>query len=225
MNPEARLQKRDSAALYDSLGAVYLSPADGFDELAPTYDQRLAGNPLFALESRAVLSALPDLSGKRIADIGCGTGRYALQLARMGAASVVGVDLSPEMLAVATRKATRGDLGDFVTWRRGDLLERLRLAERGTGGAADTGHTRGTGRRSTNRQHLHRIAGAKRRSSCGCRPVCQMKKRAGDTEVSCPFRLAIWREATSCCHPSYPRPSCPSCHPFCPSCREPCRSA
>ncbi|MBC8142736.1 MAG: methyltransferase domain-containing protein [Armatimonadetes bacterium] len=129
MTPEARLQKRDSSAFYDSLGAVYLSPADGFDELAPTYDQRLAGNPLFALESRAVLDALPDLSGKRVADIGCGTGRYALQLARMGAASVVGIDLSSEMLAVAARKSVRGDLGDFVMWRRGDLLERLPFAD------------------------------------------------------------------------------------------------
>lgn len=126
---EARLQKRDNAALYDSLGAIYLSPADGFDELAPTYDQRLAGNPLFAVESAATLVALPDLRGKTVADIGCGTGRYTLQMARMGAESVMGIDLSPEMLSVAARKAERGGLGDFVSWRRGDLLERLPLAD------------------------------------------------------------------------------------------------
>jgi ubiquinone/menaquinone biosynthesis C-methylase UbiE len=108
---------------------LYLSPADGFNELAPTYDQRLAGNPLFALESTALLTIVPDLVGKSVADIGCGTGRLALQLARMGADRVIGVDLSAEMLAVAARKATRGELEEVTSWKRGDILERLPLAD------------------------------------------------------------------------------------------------
>ncbi len=128
-NTESRLSRRDSPALSGLLGTYYLSPAEGFDALAPTYDRRLAGNPLLALESGEALSALPELSGKSVADVGCGTGRYALQVARMGAARVVGIDLSPEMLAVARRKAERGELDDVITWRRGDLLERLPLAD------------------------------------------------------------------------------------------------
>ncbi|MBC8138441.1 MAG: class I SAM-dependent methyltransferase [Fibrella sp.] len=127
-NADAKIIRRDPALHY-SLGALYLSPADGFDELSTTYDQRLAGNPLFALESGTVLSALPEINGKFVVDIGCGTGRFALQLSRMGAERVLGIDLSEEMLAVASRKAERGDLADFVTWRRGDLLERLPLAD------------------------------------------------------------------------------------------------
>ncbi|MBC7806505.1 MAG: methyltransferase domain-containing protein [Akkermansiaceae bacterium] len=124
-NAESKLIRRDPA-LHVSLGAVYLSPAHGFNELAPTYDQRLAGNPLFGVESTATLAFFPMLEGKSVADVGCGTGRLSLQIARMGAGAVIGVDLSEEMLAVAVRKTVRaGDLAEVVTWRRGDLLERL----------------------------------------------------------------------------------------------------
>lgn len=100
--------------------ALFLSPADAFAELADTYDSRLSGNPVLLLESGAVLKMLPDLTrANRVADLACGTGRYALQLARLGPQEVVGVDICPEMLAVARRKARRDELP--VTWQIGDL--------------------------------------------------------------------------------------------------------
>lgn len=45
-----------------------------------------------------------DLRGRRILDLGCGTGRLAAALADQGIARVWGVDASPEMLAVAREK-------------------------------------------------------------------------------------------------------------------------
>ncbi len=58
-----------------------------------------AHNPLMRTEERALLSLLPaDLSGQVVLDAGCGSGRYVLHALRRGAAEVVGVDLSPEML-------------------------------------------------------------------------------------------------------------------------------
>lgn len=54
---------------------------------------------------------------KRILDIGCGTGRHALELARRGYA-VVGVDLSANMLAAARAKAESA--GVSVTFVQGD---------------------------------------------------------------------------------------------------------
>src|SRR6476469_5670439 len=42
------------------------------------------------------------LPGAEILDAGCGTGRYALELARRGYV-VRGVDLSPELVDIATR--------------------------------------------------------------------------------------------------------------------------
>lgn len=127
-DPETRLTRRDPT-LFDSSGGNFVSPAAGFDLLAPTYDQRLAGNPVLILESAAVLAALPDVRGMAIADMGCGTGRYALQMSRMGAEIVIGVDISGEMLAVAAKKAERGGLSGYVSWRQGDLLERLPISD------------------------------------------------------------------------------------------------
>lgn len=107
--------------------AIYLDPGRGFALLADTYDARLAGDPLFLLESTATLAALPQIDGARVADLGCGTGRYALQMGRLGADRVFGLDLSPEMLAVAARKARRG--GIAVAWQQADLNEPLPLED------------------------------------------------------------------------------------------------
>jgi malonyl-CoA O-methyltransferase len=53
-------------------------------------------------EERALLALLPDdLSGSRVLDAGCGSGRYLLHAQRRGVRQVVGVDLSAEMLARA----------------------------------------------------------------------------------------------------------------------------
>src|SRR5687768_15402288 len=113
--PSASEQRAD-------LDALYLSPAEGFRRLADTYDSRLAGNPLLVVEAAAALRALPPIApDAHVADIGCGTGRYALQMARLGPAVVTGVDIAPEMLENAARKARRSapGLGDIVRWERG----------------------------------------------------------------------------------------------------------
>jgi SAM-dependent methyltransferase len=51
---------------------------------------------------QAVIGEARDL---RILDVGCGTGRHSLELARRGYEAVTGVDLSPSMLAQAQAKA------------------------------------------------------------------------------------------------------------------------
>jgi SAM-dependent methyltransferase len=49
-----------------------------------------------------------DLRGRRVLEVGVGTGRLAAALAERALAKVWAVDPSPEMLAVARRKAPRG---------------------------------------------------------------------------------------------------------------------
>jgi SAM-dependent methyltransferase len=67
---------------------------------AKTYDRtRAASRPVLD----ALRPALADASGRRLADIGGGTGNYALALKHEGWAPVV-IDRSPEMLAFAARK-------------------------------------------------------------------------------------------------------------------------
>jgi len=75
---------------------VTLVPAiQGYSLWAPTYDESL--NPLVALESRVLASQLPDLAGKCVADIACGTGRWS-NYARQRGAKAIGIDRCREMI-------------------------------------------------------------------------------------------------------------------------------
>jgi SAM-dependent methyltransferase len=67
----------------------------------------------------AVRDLLPDLSGERVLDAGCGSGHYAARMAERGA-EVVGVDASEAMIAEATDR-----YGDPATFRVADLREPL----------------------------------------------------------------------------------------------------
>jgi ubiquinone/menaquinone biosynthesis C-methylase UbiE len=65
--------------------------------------------------------------GERVLDAGCGTGNYALALARAGF-EVVGIDYAAGMLASAQAKLTE-TLGDRPSFQRMDLNHRLDLAD------------------------------------------------------------------------------------------------
>lgn len=77
-----------------------------------------------AAEWPAVKALLPDLTGKRIVDLGCGFGWFARFAREHGAAYVLGVDLSEKMIARA--KADTSD--PHIEYRIADL-EELDLAE------------------------------------------------------------------------------------------------
>ena len=53
------------------------------------------------IETPILLSMLPDVCGKCVLDIGCGMGQHAKQYADMGAKSVLGIDISENMLSHA----------------------------------------------------------------------------------------------------------------------------
>jgi len=80
---------------------VQLSTQEGYDRWAAIYDSD--GNPLIALEEPQVDAALGDVTGRRVLDVGCGTGRHALRLAAAGA-NVDAIDFSEGMLAKARMK-------------------------------------------------------------------------------------------------------------------------
>jgi malonyl-CoA O-methyltransferase len=88
----------DQRPEYEELDVV-----EGYDKWASTYDQD--PNPLIALEEGLTLDMIGDVQGLRVLDLGCGTGRYCVLLARRGA-QVVGVDPSKGMLECARRKMT-----------------------------------------------------------------------------------------------------------------------
>jgi ubiquinone/menaquinone biosynthesis C-methylase UbiE len=83
------------------------------------------GRLIAETQEREIAEFLAPLEGKRILDVGTGTGRAAIALAKRGAL-VTGVDASVEMLEVAARRAAEAGLGPpapgaaGVTFVRGD---------------------------------------------------------------------------------------------------------
>jgi HemK-related putative methylase len=66
-----------------------------------------------------------DLTGKRVADVGTGTGILALAAARAGAANVVAIDINPNAVEAAAENARANGLEDRVTALRSDLLSEV----------------------------------------------------------------------------------------------------
>src|SRR3989442_11038004 len=56
---------------------------------------------------------------QKVLDVGCGTGVVAITARRAGAL-VTGLDLTPELLAVARANAAIAELYD-ITWKQGDV--------------------------------------------------------------------------------------------------------
>lgn len=77
------------------------SVAEGFDALRFSGD---VGRFLLEQQESTLIEALSPGRGVRIVDVGTGTGRAAIGLARAGA-DVLGLDASAEMLGVARRRA------------------------------------------------------------------------------------------------------------------------
>ena len=98
---------------------IYDQPAffKGYSSL-PRSVHGLAG----AAEWQSVRALLPDLKGQRIVDLGCGFGWFARHAAGEGAESVLGLDLSRNMIARARAETA----SPIVTYEIADL-DRLDL--------------------------------------------------------------------------------------------------
>jgi SAM-dependent methyltransferase len=91
----------------DKVMAIYLNVRDLYDLWSNAYDSY--PNPLIELEQKIVPGMAGDVKGKRLLDIGCGTGRYADWFSGKGA-DVTGVDFCRSMLDIARKKNPRMDL-------------------------------------------------------------------------------------------------------------------
>lgn len=54
-------------------------------------------------EKPAMYSLLPDIKGKRVLSVGCGSGEDSAYLKKQGATESVGIDLIPELIAIAEK--------------------------------------------------------------------------------------------------------------------------
>lgn len=112
--------------------AAFLLRAVGserFADLVRWADQRLdlfspRGAGVYARVAPRLLAPLyraiaEEVSGTRVSsvlDVGTGPGALAVEIARRGDHEVVGVDLAPEMLATANRRAAEAGVSDRVTF-------------------------------------------------------------------------------------------------------------
>lgn len=89
-----------------------LEPAVAYARWAATYPPA-PHNLLMEMEQAAMLELLPEVRNQCALDLACGSGRYLNLLRARGAAQVMGLDLSREMLMAAQvhqKKLLQGDL-------------------------------------------------------------------------------------------------------------------
>lgn len=102
-------------------------PPSQYDAIGSRYTHVFKALPTSAVETANLRAAVaPHVSGARALDLGCGTGYYSRKLLEWGAAAVVGVDVSPEMVAAANSQQQPAPGGDGDGDGEGDK-ERLRF--------------------------------------------------------------------------------------------------
>ena len=100
---------------------------DVFNEIAEYYD-RMNGIMSMGMVKgwhRFMFKKAGDITGKKVCDVGCGTGEISFMAAeRVGSeGEVIGVDITPGMLAMAEKKMSEMDLPVKVDFRVGDALD------------------------------------------------------------------------------------------------------
>jgi ubiquinone/menaquinone biosynthesis C-methylase UbiE len=97
-----------------------MSQMEHFDTVAARYDELRAPRDVTPVHELLVREG--DLAGKRVLDIGCGTGIHAAVFAATFGCDVAGIDPSEGMLAQARAKLPEADL-------RGGIAEELPFAD------------------------------------------------------------------------------------------------
>jgi 2-polyprenyl-3-methyl-5-hydroxy-6-metoxy-1,4-benzoquinol methylase len=74
------------------------------------------------LRFQMTLAGCDPIADRYVLDIGCGPGHYAVELARRGAAEVLGIDIAPSMVALAAHHALQSEVASRCHFELGDFL-------------------------------------------------------------------------------------------------------
>lgn len=85
--------------------------ADEYDRIGEQYQESKQLPFRSFVEEHSMFKLLPALAGCSVVDLACGEGIYARKLMQAGAGRVVGVDISPEMIALGERAEAVAPLG------------------------------------------------------------------------------------------------------------------
>src|SRR6266581_5861321 len=96
------------------------------DEVDPTPDyiiERYRRCRLWRLfRKEFVFRRLGNIAGKEVLDFGCGEGQISTQLARLGA-KVTAIDISPELIEIAERRAKLDGVSEQIEFVIGDITQ------------------------------------------------------------------------------------------------------
>jgi len=102
--------------------------ADNFDSIYSHEKSRMSNflDKIFRWDMYArykyTLKNSQPISGKTFLDVGCGSGRYSLELASRNAKQVVGIDVSGNMIETCKRRSAEEGLSDRTLFVQADLL-------------------------------------------------------------------------------------------------------
>lgn len=74
------------------------------------------------LRYEETLRGCTPIAGKKVLDVGCGPGHYAVSLAQKGAAQVLGLDFAPGMLELARARAEQAGVAGRCRFEVADFL-------------------------------------------------------------------------------------------------------
>jgi SAM-dependent methyltransferase len=89
-----------------------------YDHIGSKYDEYARTAMLKRAESYTFFRMVGGLDGQRVLDLACGFGFYTNLLKQRGAAQVIGIDISPEMVRLARQQEQAEPLG--ITYQVGD---------------------------------------------------------------------------------------------------------
>jgi SAM-dependent methyltransferase len=91
-----------------------------YDHIGSKYDEYARTATLKRAESYTFFRMVGTLAGQHVLDLACGFGFYTRLLKQRGAAQMVGVDISPEMIRLAPQQEQAKPLG--ITYQVGDAV-------------------------------------------------------------------------------------------------------
>ena len=84
-------------------------------ETAQLYQRAKNTLPIYQVDTYSLMQRIGDVSSLKVLDIACGEGHFTRRLRRAGAAKVVGLDISEEMIRLAREQESAEPLGiDYV---------------------------------------------------------------------------------------------------------------
>jgi malonyl-CoA O-methyltransferase len=78
-----------------------LEPLEGYNLWARSYQNE--SNPIKQFSDQFIIDHLPLIKGKTVLDAGCGSGKFCALAEQREAKKIVGIDLSPEMIAISKK--------------------------------------------------------------------------------------------------------------------------